>query len=98
MRSVWKYELDLKDEQSVPMPKGAQGLCVQVQGEIPCVWAYVESTAPLVAESKEETIKNIDKMEIKLNQLVGAIAAIDTFIKETEHDLITPVVDDPPNP
>lgn len=40
--NIWKYELEIVDDQSVNMPFGATILTVQVQNDIPCVWALVE--------------------------------------------------------
>lgn len=43
-KTIWKYPLLLTDEQAVQMPKGAEILCVQVQGSRPCLWALVDSS------------------------------------------------------
>ena len=39
---IWKYALEVEDEQSILMPCGARLLCVQVQNEQPCLWALVD--------------------------------------------------------
>lgn len=41
MESIFKYQLETTDEQIVEMPLGAEVLTVQVQNEIPCIWAKV---------------------------------------------------------
>lgn len=44
MKTVWKYPLAVTDTQFVQMPKGAQLLTVQPQGDAVCLWARVEDT------------------------------------------------------
>jgi len=46
-RAVWKYPIPKQREFVVSMPTGAQGLCVQVQLDSPCLWALVDTGAPL---------------------------------------------------
>lgn len=43
MKSIWKYPLRPEDLQKVRMPTGAKALTVQVQAEVPCLWALVET-------------------------------------------------------
>lgn len=45
MKTVWKFPIDATDRQTVMMPRGAQILSAQVQGEQLCLWALVEPTA-----------------------------------------------------
>ena len=44
---IWKYSLQVTDEQVIDMPKGASLLTVQVQGEMACLWAIVEPSMPM---------------------------------------------------
>ena len=45
-KTIWKFTLDGRaSPQSIQMPKGAQSLSVQVQGENPCLWAIVNPQA-----------------------------------------------------
>jgi hypothetical protein len=46
MKTIWKYELEIKDEQEVMMPKGAEILIAQTQKKLLCIWALVD---PLVS-------------------------------------------------
>lgn len=48
MIAIYKYALTIDDELPVDMPAGAEILCVQMQGDVPCVWAKVDSKAPTV--------------------------------------------------
>lgn len=43
MRTVFKYELEVTDEQWVEWPEFTTPLCVQVQHGKPCIWADVET-------------------------------------------------------
>ena len=47
--TIWKFPLEVTDEQVVEMPAGAQRLCVQTQGERLCLWALVDPDAPLMS-------------------------------------------------
>lgn len=39
--TIWKYPLQVVDQQTVFMPAGAKLLDVQMQAGTPCVWALV---------------------------------------------------------
>jgi len=49
MRSIWKYRLEPGAFTLVPMPRAARILCVQVQGDLPTIWALVDPQEPTVA-------------------------------------------------
>jgi len=40
-KSIWKYQLEVTDNQIVKMPKDAEILSVQTQNEEVCLWALV---------------------------------------------------------
>ncbi len=42
MKTIWKFPLQLVDEQILNMPDTAHILTVQVQRDIPCLWAIVD--------------------------------------------------------
>ena len=42
MKTIWKYKLEVVDNQIIPMPKDAQILTVQTQNGTPNIWALVE--------------------------------------------------------
>lgn len=44
--TIWKFVLNLADEQDVLMPEGAAILSCQVQNGTPCIWALVRPDAP----------------------------------------------------
>lgn len=44
MKKIYKYELDIRGEQVVQMPHNPEILSVQMQGEVICVWALVNTT------------------------------------------------------
>ena len=43
---IWKWTLQVTDNQKIQMPLGAKILSVQVQHGAPQVWAMVDETAP----------------------------------------------------
>jgi hypothetical protein len=43
---IWKYPLDLVDEQCLHLPKGAKLLTVQVQDDDPQLWALCDELQP----------------------------------------------------
>ena len=36
---IWKFPLEAKDTQEIAMPRSAHVLCVQIQRDVPCLWA-----------------------------------------------------------
>lgn len=47
-RVIWKYVLELTDEQKVEMPSGALILSFQRQGDNLCVWCLIDLSIPKV--------------------------------------------------
>ena len=43
MKTIYKFPIEITDEQKVRMPLSAKILCIQMQGGIPCIWAKVVS-------------------------------------------------------
>lgn len=43
---IWKFTLNLQDRQTIQVPKGAQLLTVQLQFELPQLWALVDENTP----------------------------------------------------
>ncbi len=50
--TIYKFPLQIVDEQVISMPEGSRILAVQVQHGIPCLWALV----PLNVPSEDITI------------------------------------------
>lgn len=54
-RTIWKYQVslqdDITDDITIDLPTGAQILCVQMQRDVPYVWAMVDPEAPLESRS-----------------------------------------------
>lgn len=42
MKTVWKWNLEIDDEQEIEAPDNAQILCVQMQNGAPCLWMLVD--------------------------------------------------------
>lgn len=48
MKTIWKFPLEVTDHQAIDMPEGAKLLSCQPQNGGLCLWALVESEAPVV--------------------------------------------------
>lgn len=46
MKTIWEFPLAIVSVNFVRMPRGAEILAVQTQGDAPCLWAMVEPEAP----------------------------------------------------
>lgn len=46
MKTIYKYPLEQRNINEVEMPEGAEILSVQVQNEIPVLWAIVDTENP----------------------------------------------------
>ena len=46
MRTIWKYPITNSPYQKIEMPLNAEILCVQLQDNIPTLWASVETENP----------------------------------------------------
>ena len=42
MKSIWKFEVPLKEKFTITMPKGMQIITFQMQRESPCIWGIVD--------------------------------------------------------
>lgn len=49
MRTIWKWQLETADRQTIVIPRDARILCVQTQRETPCLWAEVDPSNSRVA-------------------------------------------------
>ena len=48
MKVIWKYHLQVTDEQIINVPEGAVALTVQMQDNTPWLWMLVDPTTPRV--------------------------------------------------
>jgi hypothetical protein len=46
MRTIFKYPLTLTDHQLIELPKNSECLTVQMQKDVPCLWAVVDRSQP----------------------------------------------------
>jgi hypothetical protein len=46
MKAIYKYPVPLSTEKPTRMPRGAQFLSLQMQNDIPCIWAIVDLSQP----------------------------------------------------
>lgn len=47
MKTIWKFECKVEDRFTLEMPEGARILSLQTQGQVPCLWALVDTDTPL---------------------------------------------------
>lgn len=47
MKKIYKYPLQIEDQQVLRIPRGSEILSVQTQGGVPCIWAMVDDSLPL---------------------------------------------------
>lgn len=43
MKTIWKYELNICDRQTIEVPASARMLTLQTQGDSPRIWALVDT-------------------------------------------------------
>lgn len=43
MKTIYKYPIEVTDEQTLTLPKDAQILAFQMQGSTPCIWAMIDT-------------------------------------------------------
>lgn len=48
MKTIWKFSLGMVGEQCAILPAGAEILCVQMQGNVPQIWALCDPAEPKV--------------------------------------------------
>jgi hypothetical protein len=49
--NIWKYTLEIKNEQKIMMPIGAKILSIKIQNKLPQIWAFVNENAPVELRS-----------------------------------------------
>jgi hypothetical protein len=49
--TIWKFDLETTDVQTVKMPRGAEIIAVQTQRDTPRLWAVVDPKMPLVSRT-----------------------------------------------
>lgn len=67
--TIYKYKLEIRDNQTVNMPHGSKILTAQVQGDDVCLWALVDPDQSLTDDRKirihgtGHLIKGADKLK-----------------------------------
>ena len=69
MRSIWKFPLKVTDRQPISIPVGAVSLSVQIQNDIPCLWALVDTEAD--TEQREVSIFGTGHMVSEEGQYIS---------------------------
>lgn len=79
-KTIWKFELETKDNQIVKMPINAKILTIQTQFDKPCLWALVDPNA----DKEDRFIKTFGTgHSVKYNKCSPMLGAeeLDEFIK-----------------
>lgn len=74
MRAVWKFQLDVLDQQKVEMPKDASIIHLEAQGQKPCLWALVDPE-----QEKEERLFHMFGTGHVLDDDIEGLDYIGTF-------------------
>ncbi|MGG7470785.1 DUF7352 domain-containing protein [Chryseobacterium arthrosphaerae] len=43
MKTIYKYQLETTDQQTITMPVGSEIISLQIQHGVPCIWAKVNT-------------------------------------------------------
>lgn len=84
-KSIWKFQIETTDTQSIQMPIGSEILCVQTQNGKPCIWAMVDPEKQKEFRNLEifgtgHTINDkIDRIYIGTYQLNGGALVFHVF-------------------
>ncbi len=80
MSQVWKYELQIVDEQTLEMPRGAKVLSVANQSGKLCLWAEVDQSERIVYRHFLIIgTGNLITEDFELRKFVGTVL-IDPFV------------------
>lgn len=77
--TIWKYELEITDRQTIQMPEGSQILSVANQNGKLCLWAIV-SPANSDRDRVIEIIGTGNPMRISNRKFIGTVV-IDPFVR-----------------
>ena len=91
IRKIWKYQLPFPEEEIViSMPKEAEILCVQMQGNVPCIWVLVDPEAQ--TESINERIRELDGLykdaKLSAKGYADEISNLNNELAEQRRELI----------
>ena len=69
MKTIYKYELNVTDEQTLSLPKNHKVLTVMVQNGIPCIWVLLDP------EQREK--EDLDVFIFGTGQMIPEFATIE---------------------
>jgi hypothetical protein len=72
--TIWKFPLAIDVEQAIEVPEGARALCIQMQGETPCLWATVDPEA----ENTRWTIRMVGTGAGELEEDMAYLGSVQT--------------------
>lgn len=69
IQAIWKYPLEITDDQVIRVPRNSKVLSVQVQYGILCMWILVDPTEP----------KDLERGDLKNIRIYGTGHTISSF-------------------
>jgi hypothetical protein len=49
MKTIWKFPVEVTDEFTIQIPRGGGVLSVQMQNDVPVMWALVDDAVPMAS-------------------------------------------------
>lgn len=89
-KKIFKYQIETLDNQTIEMPRGAEILHLDLQNNIPCIWALVDDKNPkekrefLVVGTGHEIDYNIEFNYVGTYQLMSGGLVFHVLEKLTE--------------
>jgi len=91
MKTVYKYPLEVTDQQTVRLPRDHKVLCVQTQYDKPFIWALVDTQSPNFDYLFHTIATGAPADRVKSRQYIGTYQLHDgalvfhVFMNETPH-------------
>ena len=79
MRTVWKFPFDIQDEFTIQMPRRAQIVLVEMQKQMPCLWAEIEDDDAAPFEDRTFAIVGTGHMVPPASVHVASFQQLDLF-------------------
>lgn len=85
MKTIWKYILEITDQQFVAVPEGSELLTVQMQNDAPQLWVKCDSDKPKVFKririyGTGNPVSNDDETYLATFQVYGGDLVFHVFV------------------
>lgn len=82
-QSIYMSELEIKGEQTVFVPEGAEFLTVQLRYGIPCLWALIKTDRPM--ESRKILIRGTGHDAEGVGRYIGTFQNVECYKNTVFH-------------